>query len=233
MKEPDLYQFSVFEQWTLYDRIVRNNYMKHDEISKSISDAIRHVSNTRQVWDLGCGCGLMALKILKTLQVESYLGIDLADSGLSRVSASLFGVVGEIETRNAELTSFLKETHEWSPSLILASFSLHHFQFDEMAEVLGLIRDQMDENCHLIWVDPQRKSHESREEFIRRFMFDVASTWEDLEPSEVLQVEEHMLSSDFPLDASEQDSLLTKIGFSTISECYRDSFFSAKVLTKS
>jgi len=224
------YQFPVFDEWTLYDRIVRRDYMKHEAISVSVAKALSEGLEELDVLDLGCGCGLMAAKILRELKVRNYTGVDLSEAGLSRVQQSLRGITEHIQVKKSDLVSFLQQNSSLSPTLLLASYSLHHFPFDELSAILKEIQATMNPLGFFVWIDPMRQSHESRDEFIRRFMYEISTQWEDLDSSELREVEEHISTSDYPLDEEEQRSLLSACGFESVLECYRDTFYSAKIV---
>jgi SAM-dependent methyltransferase len=221
--------YPVFSEWTLYDRIIRLNYMKHQEIGDSIHSGLLGIRPPLRVVDLGCGCGQMAARSLKGLKVESYLGVDLAPAGLGRIPTHLSSVTQNCETRESGIVDFLRSELNWTPNVILASFSLHHFECSELGSILAGIKQKLALDGRFIWVDPVRRSDESREEFIRRFMKEIADSWSDLDSSEFQEVEEHITSSDYPLDQIERQRLTESVDFKKEETLYQDSLFRAEV----
>ena len=51
---------AIFERWTLYEKVIRSNYMRHQEMIRVIQQAVRQIDQPLRVLDLGCGDGWMA-----------------------------------------------------------------------------------------------------------------------------------------------------------------------------
>lgn len=231
-KNETVFQFDVFDEWSLYDGIVHHNYMKHQEISQAIRDVMKSQNGPISLWDLGCGCGTMACMIFNGIKVDQYVGVDLSDSGLERAAVNLQGVASSVQIERTEIKSFLVTSEMACPRFVLASFSLHHFQPDELREVLGGIEKYLEAGSKLVWVDPVRQAHESRDEFIRRFLMDVFANWSSLSPEQLHEVESHIQQSDYPLDDIERDKLLAEAGLVVETTCYRDEFYTAQLIAR-
>lgn len=236
------YEFAVFDEWSLYDEIIERNYMKHAEISAAVS---RDLSSTNlnpvnkiatneisEIWDLGCGCGGMAAKILSGWSVSKYTGVDLSQAGLARIEANLSASVSSVCTNSCEIVDFLDQQVGVCPSVILASFSLHHFPMEEIQRVLELIVKHMDSQSRFVWIDTVRETYETREEFNRRFLLDISTQWTSLVPEQMLEVEEHITQYDFPLDQIERERLLSAAGLTSQTISYQDPFFTAEIFTR-
>ncbi|MEC8475686.1 MAG: class I SAM-dependent methyltransferase [Planctomycetota bacterium] len=206
--------------------------MKHHEISQAIRDVMKSHGGPISLWDLGCGCGTMARMIFNGIEVDRYVGVDLSDSGLGRAAVKLKGVASSIQIERREIKRFLVTSELAHPSFILASFSLHHFQPDELREVLEGIEKYLEAGAKLVWVDPVRQAHESRDEFIRRFLMDVFGHWSSLSPEQLQEVESHIQQSDYPLDDIERDRLLDETGLVAETTCYRDDFYTAQLIVR-
>ena len=103
---------------------------------------------------------------------------------------------------------------------------------DEIEKVLELIVKHMDAKSRLVWIDPVRQSHESREEFNRRFLLEISESWTSLTPEQILEVDEHITQYDFPLDPIERERLISLAGLHGQSVSYRDPFFTAEIFTR-
>ena len=232
MEDITNYEFTVFDEWSLYDQIIERNYMKHVEISAAVRQDLSPPSQIAEVWDLGCGCGSMAAKILSGWSVPKYTGVDVSQAGLARINTNLSSSASELCAESSEIVSFLERPVSICPSVILASFSLHHFPMDEIEKVLELLVKHMDAKSRLVWIDPVRQSHESREEFNRRFLLEISESWTSLTPEQILEVDEHITQYDFPLDPIERERLISLAGLHGQSVSYRDPFFTAEIFTR-
>ena len=236
------YEFSVFDEWSLYDEIIERNYMKHAEISAAVSRDLSSMNlnpvnkgsanKINEIWDLGCGCGAMAAKILGGWSVSKYTGVDLSQAGLARIEANLSASVSSVCTESSEIVDFLDQQVSVCPSVILASFSLHHFPMEEIQRVLELIVKHMDSQSRFVWIDTVRQTHETREEFNRRFLLDISTQWTSLLPEQMLEVEEHITQYDFPLDQIERERLLSGAGLKGLTVSYQDPFYTAEIFTR-
>lgn len=79
MKNDEVREF--FEQWDLYQKVISNNYMQHEEIGLVLSEIIIDRKNS-SLLDVGCDGADIVVKFLKTSSVNRYCGIDLSEFAL-------------------------------------------------------------------------------------------------------------------------------------------------------
>ena len=159
---------TVFDDWSLYDKIIRCNYMRHHEIADVIQSFAGSVREPLHVLDLGCGDGWMANASLCDSDVATYVGIDLSAEALQAARKRLSEPSRSVVIRQANLESALAQNFDRRPNLVLASYSLHHLLPDKQSRLIKGIAGLMAVGW-LIWIDLQRRQQESREAYLQRF----------------------------------------------------------------
>ncbi len=74
----------TFENWAMYEAVVRNNYMFHNELVSGLKSIAAEVSGGLRIVDLGCGDSWLATSAFRDFKVDSYLGVDLSESATQR-----------------------------------------------------------------------------------------------------------------------------------------------------
>ena len=79
----------VFEQWALYDAVVRHDYMRHAELTRAMAAWAESFGRPLRVVDLGCGDAGLATSGFRSANVEGYWGVDLSESSVERARGRL------------------------------------------------------------------------------------------------------------------------------------------------
>src|SRR5262245_38752194 len=95
---------NVFEQWAMYDAVVRHDYMRHTDLSRAIAAWAESFGRPMRVVDLGCGDAGLATSGLQRANIERYLGVDLAESSIRRARNHLAIWPGRAELVCGNLT---------------------------------------------------------------------------------------------------------------------------------
>ena len=72
-----------FNQWRLYEAVIRHNYMKHREIHAAMHDALAACAvSAGTLLDLGCGDASQIARSMQNTPITSYIGVDLSGDAL-------------------------------------------------------------------------------------------------------------------------------------------------------
>lgn len=222
----------AFEDWTLYEKIIALNYMRHREVAEAVRWLTSQLCHPLHVLDLGCGDGWMATHGLGGSNVVSYLGVDLSSDALGGAMTNLSFLSPSVSLREADLTDIFRHEFDPPPNLVLASYSLHHFPLEEVCDLIRKLHDSMAAPGCLVWIDLQRGEQESRLEFLKRFYDQRLPEWKTLTGDEVKAVMEHMTGADFPLSAVEKREVTAAAGFEASRTLYEDDYYAADAYTR-
>lgn len=219
---------AIFERWTLYEKVIRLNYMRHQEMIRVIQQAVKQIDQPLRVLDLGCGDGWMASQGLREGSVESYLGIDLSDSALREAEQNLRPLGDTVELRQGNFHEVM-ETHPGiTPNLILSSYSLHHFSGSDLRWLIRRIGETLETDQGVfLWIDLKCEAEETRDEYMSRFHDQFLPQWDALSEEQRDEVIDHMLQSDFPLTLREQHAVASEAGLHEPSCLYQDDYYAA------
>lgn len=190
------------EQWWLYQKVLRNNYMGHKEIYSILHEfLLRYDQKPLKILDLGCGDASFVSQALLNTTMNFYCGIDLSEAALEIARENMAKLPGEklfIQGDLLELILQLGQNQDNSFDAILASFALHHLSLERKDCLIGQLPHLLKTDGVFLLIDLIRPSEETREDYIRRYLDNVRQDWFLLTPQEFLRVEEHISSSDFP-----------------------------------
>ncbi|MGI9470882.1 MAG: class I SAM-dependent methyltransferase [Rubripirellula sp.] len=224
---------AIFERWSLYEKVIRLNYMCHQQMIQVIQGAVEQIDGPLRVLDLGCGDGWMASQGLKNGSLETYHGIDLSESALAVARQHLEPLGGSLNLHRGNFLEFLDDEFTPTPNLILASYSLHHFSGNDLQWLLSRLRSHLSADDGLfVWIDIKCEPGESRPEYMDRFHNQLLPTWDSLTPSQMGEVIDHMTQSDFPLEIEEQHQLAREAGLEPEDCLYSDDYYAAHTLRR-
>jgi len=122
---------NMFDQWSLYSRILANNYMRHRDLSVVVREFLAGLARSCRVVDLGCGDGWMARECLKSTRVLRYVGIDTSADAIARVRACPPAGSepdnARIDLSCEDVFTALHALPAGEFDLVLSSYCLHHF----------------------------------------------------------------------------------------------------------
>lgn len=219
---------AIFERWTLYEKVIRLNYMRHQEMIRVIQQAVEQIGRPLRVLDLGCGDGWMASQGLSQSSVESYLGIDLSESALRQAEQNLRPLGENVDLRQGNFREVMESHPGMTPNLVLTSYSLHHFSGSELRWIVQRIGETLDSDHGVfLWIDLKCEADETRGEYMSRFHDHLLPEWNALTTEQRDEVIDHMLQSDFPLTLREQHSVASDAGLHKPSCFYQDDYYAA------
>lgn len=219
----------IFADWSLYDKVIELNYMRHREMALAIDSCARKLPQPLHVLDLGCGDGRMAGQGLRNCDVVSYCGVDLSDAALKSARQHVRELNCQVSFVASDLQEALCGTITPRPNLVLASYSLHHYQPETTARLIGRVGAILAAGGTLIWIDLERGNDESRDRYLERFTKQRVPEWAAMTPQDKQEIADHMSTSDFPLSADERREIARAAGLAWLATPYSDADYTAEV----
>ncbi len=222
------------EQWKIYQKVLDNNYMGHQEIYSILHGLLaNYFQKPFKMLDLGCGDASLTTQALLNTNIAFYHGIDLsvpaleiAKQNMSIIKCHTIFTKGDF---SQSISEFILEEHNRFDA-ILISFALHHLHLYQKCNLIEQLQTLLTQNGVLILIDLVRKQEEDRETYIKRYLQSVQKYWILLTSKEYSMVANHMSSSDFPETQQTYQEISQKYGF-TLFEClYYDSLDTTQLL---
>ena len=204
----------LFNQWELYNKIKKNNYMLHSEIFKHVQNVISQHFDTRcKLLDLGCGDASHINQYLSDAHLNYYCGMDLSDTALKLAHQNLKPSKFEYNLHRIDIASSLQEFTNKKFDIVLAGYSLHHLGTDEKKSVIKVCSDMLEYGGLFIIFDLIRdEKNQTREDCIRKYLNNCKRYWTDISDTEMDKIQEHMLAEDNPETCDELCSIFTSNG---------------------
>jgi ubiquinone/menaquinone biosynthesis C-methylase UbiE len=82
--------------------------------------------------------------------------------------------------------------------MVLASYSLHHFQMDQKQNILSDIARVLRPGGRFVWIDIVRDPGEQRSDYVMRIELEIKDRWIPMPAADQLAAIEHIRTCDFP-----------------------------------
>jgi len=223
---------AVFEQQSMYDTVVRADYMQHTELAAALAAWVRTRTVPLRIIDLGCGDAWLATHSFRDANVESYRAVDVADASIDRARKNTAIWPNRTEITTGNLADFIHNVPNASANVVLASYSVHHLSADGKAALINDCSRVLVPGGSLLWIDPVRRETESRDEFVNRLANVIQSDWTALTLEDREKAATHVLTSDFPETKTWMFDHLHQAGFECTATLLHNDFFDGWVFMK-
>jgi len=215
---------TYFNQWHIYDIIIKNDYMAHAGIYR----ALRKVLATRNdqpfsMVDLGCGDASKIAKTLDGLPIRKYIGVDLSPIALEHAKQNMDGISHEALFIEKDFTEYLTSTQTKKVDIIVAGFTVHHLNAEDKTTLFNAVSQKLAPDGLFLYYDLFKRSNESREAYLSSYCSYIDETWHALAPKEREKTKQHIKDSDFPETVTSIIEMAQKAGL-TPKSLFEDSF---------
>jgi SAM-dependent methyltransferase len=210
-----------FNGWTLYRRIVDNDYLYHRSVGDVFSRWLDRMDGPFNFLDLGCGDAEFSSGILSGRALRSYTGIDLSPVALelAHQNTASLGVPCNLIVGDFLLSlSALPEEYD----LIYIGLSLHHLSRQEKEFFFGELRRKVSPGGSLLIFDPVLTPGEARASYLGRWSDHAQWSWNALTVEEVAGAVQHVTTSDFPEELSTLNRMAVAAGFHSAEVLFMD-----------
>lgn len=226
MNDPDVARVKeVFEQWAMYDAVVRHDYMRHAELVRALGEWAATFGRPLSIVDLGCSDAWLPTHAFRNVSVEHYLGVDLAESSIERARGNLAIWPGRVELVCGNLADVLAHQPDASANVVLASYSLHHFSTGDKLKLIDQILRLLVPGGAFVWIDAVRDEGESRDQYIDRLTQAMSNDWVGLTSDQRERGVTHVRTSDYPETKSWMLQHIESAGFRPAATFLEGEFF--------
>lgn len=215
------------EQWALYEKIVKCDYLWHRAFYARLREHLAARTEPFGVLELGCGDARFSKPLLQGLPLSWYRGVDLAQEALELVHMEELGC--PVQLICGSLLEVLR-TDSRSAPVVLASFSVHHLSRSEKGELFEHLAKVIPTGGELVMLDIVRRPGEDRLAYLERRHAHERADWTDCTEHELELVREHEDTADFPETRQELSRLAEAAGFQPVRSLVADPVEMAELL---
>ena len=222
------------KSWQVYQDIIQHNYMFHQEISRTVRDALERFKpgQSLSVLDLGCGDGSMKLPLLPANRIATYTGCDLSKPALDLAQ-------GQLERLNIQSTlvcddmlKVVAEQPEQSVDLVFSSYAIHHLNANNKQRLVEHTSRALTPGGQFVLIDIFRDPTEDRAAYMRHYMDVLRKTWLKLSPQAQALVVNHATEYDFPEQPAFYQTLGYKLGLDSGQRLAKHTWHEAWLFTR-
>ena len=205
---------NFFDEWSVYDQVLDQNYMHHDEIFRDVGRFLAQRFGDRSfvLLDLGCGSARHLARALKGRSLSRYSGYDLSDVALAHARRNLAVLGCQLELHQGDLLEGLRASGE-KFDVIFTSFALHHLASADKELFFSSACDRLRQDGMLLLIDTMREEGEERPVYLDRYCAWLRSKCETLSPAALDLLCDHIRGNDFPETPTEINAMATRAGF--------------------
>jgi len=201
------------EQWALYEKIARCDYLWHRAFYARLREHLAGRTEPFGVLELGCGDARFTLGLLTGLPLAWYRGVDLSQEALELVHLEDLGC--PVQLICGSLLEVLRTDTRPAP-VVLASFSVHHLSKDEKGELFTHLAKIIPAGGELVMLDIVRRPGEERLAYLERRHIHERADWVECTEHELELVREHEDTADFPETRETLGQLAEAAGFQPV-----------------
>ena len=220
------------DNWNIYQKIARCNYMHHKEFGEQLLRALKTVNtnNGISILDIGCGDASQVCQHLRQVNIASYKGYDMSAPALQLAAQNLESIHTSFELLEGNMQSLL--THETKMfDVIYSSFAIHHLQDEEKFLLLQQCYEHLHKDGIMIYIDIFRQDGQSRKAYLDEYFDNIDTNWILLSAGEKQLVRDHVTAYDFPALHRQCLQWLSKIGFG-VTQCYQPDKLHGMIMLK-
>ena len=213
------------ESLSIYNKIVDNNYMRHNEIYSILKNLAIDFNSPLSFLDLGCGDARFLAKSLPNKIEINYLGIDLSQPSLEKAKNNLSSLQGNQRFIEADFSDILPQLINSKSNLfdiVFSSFAIHHLNFEAKERLFNNIYKLLSARGIFIMVDSFCQEGENKNDFLQRFFEDIDRNWKQLNDREKSLTKEHMYLQDWPETQTTIEKLAKQNSFDRCLQLYKD-----------
>jgi SAM-dependent methyltransferase len=214
----------TFEDWSLFDAVIQNDYMYHRQLADSLGRVAKQVVGDLRIIDLGCGDAWLPVHAFGEAKVAEYIGVDLSSGAVERAKRAVATLTPHAVVMCGDIVETLSRLPAGGASLILASNSLHHFTAEQKPALVRECFRVLAPGGIFCWVDPVRREGESRDGYLTRLAHTIEHEWTALSAEQKRQAIDHIWNCDYPELASWTTRTAQEVGFK-VGERFMDNDF--------
>lgn len=222
------------KSWMVYQKIIKNNYMFHHEISETLQSVISESTQNKRlkIVDLGCGDSSMAIPLLSSKTIASYTGCDLSQPALDIAHGQLFSLHINHKLICEDMTCVIAGLPDASVDVVFSSYAIHHLNTAHKHQIIKEISRVLTVEGRFILIDIFRDPNESRADYMTNYLDTLKSTWTELSEDEKNLVINHAKQYDFPEYADFYAACCQMHGLASVQRAAKFTWHEAWIFTR-
>ncbi|HZA28553.1 MAG TPA: class I SAM-dependent methyltransferase [Gammaproteobacteria bacterium] len=207
-----------FNEWSIYQKVLKNNYMFHEEIYGTVQKLLaeRLQGRTFSLLDLGCGDASYIARALAGTTIRQYTGFDLSDTAIAIAERNLGPLNCGLRLIQTDFLAGLIGNRE-RYDVIFTGFALHHLHHEDKQRFFQCCAHALNKDGVLIVVDTFLRDGETAMEYFKAHSAYIRDNWHDYTEPELEALLRHITTQDIPESIDVHRAMAMHAGFRTLS----------------
>ena len=205
---------AVFQDtWTLYRKVVENNYLCHREAYGALHDALTGRGRSPfRFLDIACGDATASAYALQGTAVTHYRGMDFSTQALELAAAALAGLGCHVVLEEGDFLDLVPNRRDIA-DVVWMGLSLHHLQQLDKLVFMRHVRSALAPGGSFLIYENSLRPDEDRDGWMGRWD-DQRPNWTAFSEPEWDTVTGHVHAADYPETTETWHRLGQEAGFS-------------------
>jgi ubiquinone/menaquinone biosynthesis C-methylase UbiE len=198
--------------WTTYQKIVKHNYMFHEELFQASQELIKTIRKPLSILDLGCGDAALSKTLLAHSEIKQYIACDLSENALDLAKHNLASWGTVCKFYCIDMLEQLRRMPDQSLDLIFSSYAIHHLNDDDKSILFSECQRTLNSKGYFVCIDVMRNEMQERDIYINQYLQAVNLQWPAMSEEERQRISDHVRANDFPLCPTQYAALAHHAG---------------------
>ncbi|WP_069472365.1 class I SAM-dependent methyltransferase [Candidatus Marithrix sp. Canyon 246] len=212
-----------FNQWNIYKKVIKHNYMFHIEIFQKLQYFLNQHQH-QNLLDLGCGDAYHIARILKNSHITNYYGIDLSEIALQEAQQNFATINCDKQFIQTNLIDFIA-TQQAKFDIIIAGYSIHHLTLTEKDNFFAQATIALKPGGSLLIYDLVRCEDETQSDYLDRWWKYCLNNWKAMTSEELSLIKYHIYNNDYPETFAIFNKIAIKQQYKKVESLYKDDFY--------
>lgn len=207
------------QNWEIYQKIIRANYMKHQELGDHVQQYLFQFAKTKPIklLDIGCGDAHQISNQLQAFEILYYKGYDLSEQAIEFAKRNTEKLNTTVSFETGRMEELIKVDQNVY-TILYSSFAIHHLTDEIKCKFIHNCYQKLENEGIFILIDIKRQPGQTTEDYKKSYTNWILNDWEELNEKEKKAIIDHLNTCDIPVETSTYISFANKAGFNFIKE---------------
>jgi len=222
------------DKWALYQKAIRGNVLCHEQMFGTLDRLLIQTFENRpfSFADFGCGDSSAILDVLRTKNLNHYIGVDAAEELIEKAEKTLEPLTCPKTLVCDDMARAITNL-DFKSDVIFCSYSLHHLLPEQKSAFIEKAFERLNPSGYFILIDGFRSNGETRDQWLHRLEQRFLTLVPGFTAEDTEEIMKHPRASDHPETISAFRAIAAKSPWQSFEVLFeRDNFLALCLFVK-